>query len=225
MLRIHCLDAAARARLCGTDPLFLFDPKNQENRALSFQEDPTGEAGGNATLLWPLYPRSFRALFLQAFTYGLRNPGARVRESAWRKAICQLRDLLVPGPTGTINLLDLDALGTQTCRKSGLPLRPPVLLHIEKSAVDIGVVALVPGAELFPHHLAGSERAYDFAAPLARVVAHPQHPDLLGLENLTGHPWTATMPDGTSAQVPPGRRLSIAPGVRVYFGAVRGEMR
>lgn len=222
MLQIHCLDAAARARLCGTEPLFLFDPRDASNRALSFAEDPTGEAGGNASLCWPLFPAFFRDLFLQAFTAGLKTPGARVRESVWRKALSQLRDLLVRGPTGAANFFDPAGGPSQRCWKSGQPLQPPTLLRLNLQG-DPKLVALETGTELFPHHLAGRERDYDFSTPLARVIAHPQHPTLRGLENLTEHPWTATMPDGTSAQVPQGKRLSIGPGIKIHFGAVSGE--
>jgi serine/threonine protein kinase len=47
LLKISCLDLPARTMLCGTKPLFIFDPTDKSNEAV---DDP--EAGAYALVLW-----------------------------------------------------------------------------------------------------------------------------------------------------------------------------
>ena len=49
-------DLPARMKLCGREPLFIFDPQDQSNAAVDRDDDPSGEAGANAVQYWPVYP-------------------------------------------------------------------------------------------------------------------------------------------------------------------------
>lgn len=64
---IKCMDVAARVKLYGTDPIFIFDPDNKTNRPVPGIHD-------NANIYWPLYPEQLRQLFIKSFTVGLNNP-------------------------------------------------------------------------------------------------------------------------------------------------------
>lgn len=57
---IRCMDMAARVKLYGTDPVFIFDPNNKTNRPVKGIHD-------NATIYWPLYPEKLRQMFTRAF--------------------------------------------------------------------------------------------------------------------------------------------------------------
>ncbi len=82
---IVCLDLEAMRKLYGTDALFIFDPRHGANR-------PVAGIHNNATLFWNLYPDYLRDAFIRAFTDGLRDPSARVRESEWRSVFARMRD-------------------------------------------------------------------------------------------------------------------------------------
>ena len=72
-----------------------------------------------------------------------------------------------------------------------------------------GLVAVAAGNELHPHHF-DVLLAEDLDHPLARMVAHPRRPHLLGLENLSPHPWTLTLQEGQAIAVAPGETGSLA---------------
>jgi hypothetical protein len=72
-----------------------------------------------------------------------------------------------------------------------------------------GLVAVAAGNELHPHHF-DLLLAEDLDHPLARMVAHPRRPHLLGLENLSPHPWTLTLQEGEAIAVAPGETASLA---------------
>jgi DNA-binding helix-hairpin-helix protein with protein kinase domain len=219
LLGIRCLDLPAKTLLCGTKPLFIFDPDNRENEAVPLEEDPEGigDAGANAVVLWPLYPAFFRDLFIEAFTTGLRDPSRRTQESIWRRAMARLRDLVILcAACNHQNLHDPAAPDTKNCWSCGQKLHRPICLTLGKDAV-----AISPDTRIFPHHI-NPQKPFDFSAPVGEVAQHPQNPAIWGLKNMTSAPWNVTMPDGSSRTVDPGRSVSLAPGVKIHFGLTDG---
>ncbi len=92
ILKIHVFDLHARRELFGNNPVFIFDPSNDTNRAQpnDGQACTSDEAGQNALTYWAIYPNWFNELFLRAFTVGLTQPHERVKESIWKKALARL---------------------------------------------------------------------------------------------------------------------------------------
>ncbi|PIU92828.1 MAG: serine/threonine protein kinase [Armatimonadetes bacterium CG_4_10_14_3_um_filter_66_18] len=212
---IHCFDLPAMNRLYGSDPLFIFDPDDDSNRPVLGYHD-------NAIIYWGVYPQFLRDLFTCAFTKGLRDPqNGRVRESEWRKAFVQLRDTLVYcGGCGAENFHDAERLRAnqpQVCWSCNAALQLPARLRLGQS-----VVMLNHDTQLFPHHLG---KLYDFSAPVAEMSPHPQNANVWGLKNLSADNWTVTRPDGAVTDVPPGRSVGLAAGLKVNLGGVEGEIR
>lgn len=226
MLGIRILDLAARNMLCGTHPLFIFDPKDASNAAVN---DPHG--GKNALKYWPLYPQFFRDAFLRSFTEGIRDPEhGRVREGEWREVLVRLRDSIyycycVQGSaTGVENFFDADAFKQSggkkpLCHQCGKEVSLPYRMRIGRS-----VVMLNNRTNLFPHHV-DDGRPFDFSAPIAEVVPNPNNPQLWGLKNLTKEKWVATLADGSLKEIEPQRSVVLADHVHVSFGKVVGEIR
>ena len=212
---IRCFDLPAMTRLYGTEPIFIFDPADASNRPLPGYHD-------NALAFWPLYPQFFRDLFTRAFTEGIRDPlHGRVRESEWRAALAQLRDLIVYcSNCGTENFYDTaagqDAGVCWSCRQ---PLRWPPRLHIGRQ-----VIMLNHDSRLFPHHLE-QQQLYDFSTAIAAVVQHPSNPAIWGLKNLANRKWVITLSEGAIKEVEPGRSVTLAAGTRLNFGGVEGDIR
>jgi DNA-binding helix-hairpin-helix protein with protein kinase domain len=213
---VACLDAAAQRRLYGTKPVYVADPNDRSNRPVPGRHD-------NLIVFWPVYPGFLKGLFVRAFTDGLADPAARVKESEWQAALAQLRDCIVYCPgCATENFADPQALGSggpPDCWACRRPVTLPPSLHLGRS-----VVMLNHDTRLYPHHADGAG-SYDFSRPVAEVTRHPTNPDVWGLRNLTDAPWACTSASGQVTEVGPGRSVTIAPGTRVRIGAAEGEIR
>lgn len=226
ILSIHAWDPPARAKLFGTEPVFIFDPQNRSNKAVDRKVDPLGEAGANALVYWPIYPQFLRDTFTRAFTAGLKDPEhGRVTEGEWRRVLSQLRDaIFYCASCGKQNFYDPEAVKATAgkpgecwfCKK---PMRLPFRIRVDRS-----VVMLTHDAKLFPHHL-DPTMEFDFSKPAAEVIAHPADPNTWGLKNRTQEKWVATMPDGSIKDVDPGKSVRLADRVKVQFGKVEGEVR
>lgn len=81
-------------------------------------------------------------------------------------------------------------------------------------------IRLTRGARITAADLPGVEGGG--GRTIAEVVANPDRPDVLGLHNQSGQPWTILTSDGKEAAVPPGKRLTIAAGTRINFGGASG---
>lgn len=215
---IGCLDLPAMKKLYGTEALFIFDPKHGANR-------PVAGVHNNAMLFWNLYPDYIREIFTRAFTEGLRDPGARVRESEWRGIFSRMRDqIFYCHNCGAENFLadegDLPSpLARQECWFChGVPAQPMRLILGRHSIV------LNQDTLLYPHHL-DPNRRNDYSEVWAEMVPHPKRPDIWGLKNISGHSWT-TIPStgGSVVEIPAGRSVSLVPGLRVRFGASEGTI-
>lgn len=225
-LAIHSWDAPARKRLYGDEPVFIFDPEDHSNAAVGADEDETGEGGANALAHWALYPGFLKALFIQVFTHGIRDPEhGRVGETRWSRAFARLRDSIFYCRCGRENFYDVEAIRERgghpgTCWSCARELKLPFRIRLAESHV----VMLNHDTSLHPHHFDG-ERLYDFSRPSARVVPHPTQPNQWGLRNEGPEKWTVTLPDSSLRDVEPGRSAPLASGVRIHFGKVTGEIR
>ena len=72
-----------------------------------------------------------------------------------------------------------------------------------------GQVMACTDNELHAHHFNRLE-PLRIDQPLARVVAHPNDPKLLGLQNLSDQPWRATATGGQGYAVHPGKTCNLA---------------
>ncbi len=212
---ISCLDLAAMQKLYGTDPLFIFDPKHGANR-------PVAGIHNNATLFWNFYPDYVRDTFMRAFTEGLIDPAARVRESEWRTVFTRMRDqIFYCHKCGAENFLtsegDLPSpLAEQACWFCHETTIPPMRLRLGSHSIVLNQDTL-----LYPHHL-DVNRRNDYSEVLAEMVPHPTRADIWGLRNVSTQAWTSFPAAGAPIEVPPGKSISLVPGLRVRFGNIEG---
>lgn len=191
----------------GYDPVFVFDPRDERNR-------PTDDV---VVRYWHAYPRFVQDLFTTAFTDGLRDPDARVRESVWVTAMLRLRDLLAECPAcHQTAFVDPDRPG-RPCVRCATALEPLGRLEVGRHRV-----LLAPRSRLWSDHLGGDS---DSASIAGRVEAHPTDPHRFGLRNHTGTTWTATMPGGDCHEVAPGRAVELVDGTLLDFGIAQGRFR
>lgn len=215
---IRVMNLPAMQKLYGSEPVFVFDPDDASNR-------PVPGAQDNALIYWNLYPQSFRDLFTRHFTDGLHNPGSRVRESEWIRAMADLRDALLYCPCGAENFYDrgrIAAHGPASCWACDRPLKLPPRLRVNGS----NVILLNHDTALYPHHVTSSVAEIpDFSTSVAEMSQHPKKPSIWGLKNTSSARWVVTHTDGAMTDVEPGQTVRLSTGVRINFGQVEAEVR
>lgn len=210
--QIKCMDIHAMNKLYGTDPLFIFDPDNKENRPLAGYQD-------NALIFWDLYPQQVRDLFTTAFTLGLSQPNRRITEAKWLETFANLMSGIMICPhCGAEVFYDAskEAAGAaHICWGCQQAVDVPPKMVIGKSTV-----LLMSNTKLYQHHIDGK---YDMETVVGEVVQNPNNPRLWGIKNLSDDNWTYSKADGTQIPVAKGRSAAIAKDSRVDFGQLTGE--
>lgn len=215
---IRCFDAPAKAKIYGTEPVFIYDPNDDSNRPVPGYQD-------NAIELWQIYPQFLQELFIKTFTVGLDNPNERTQETEWRQAMIRLRDSIVYCPRcGAENFYDWEftkASGgkSKPCRSCQADILLPPRISIGKNLVMLNY-----DATLFPHHIDG-QKPFDFSQIVACVNQNPANPSIWGLKNLSDRKWNSTTADGNVREVEPGRSVALAVGTKINFGKETGEIR
>ncbi|MBF0234136.1 MAG: serine/threonine protein kinase [Desulfamplus sp.] len=219
LLSIHCLDLHARNLLCGANPLFIFDPVDQTNRALPDEDDPYGECGCNALFFWPQIPKEIQSLFMKTFTVGLNDPNQRARTSEWRKALIEARDKLFycSRCAWESTYID-DQVGNSagTCLRCGARLQSPLKLIFESKPKH--PVMLNHDTRLYYHHI--SDKTWDIQNSVAELNQHPKL-KIWGLKNTSQRAWNVLFSDGKLQVIEPGRSCPIIPGAQIDFGHKR----
>ncbi|MGD9998189.1 MAG: serine/threonine protein kinase [Ilumatobacteraceae bacterium] len=201
----------AEMQLFGRQPVFIFDPKDESNR-------PAPGVHDAVVANWSIFPRSLQTMFVRAFTRGIVDPrNGRIRESQWRAELVRCRDLLSSCTRcGAANFFDRDRADS-TCWNCSSALSPPVCL-----VFDDATVVLNESTEITAHHV--GRMRYGFDDVVARVTRHPQRPEVWGLTNVGNRPWSATVPDGTTHTVEPGRSVGLVRGMWVQFPTARARL-
>lgn len=200
----------AKLRTFGTEPIFVFDPANASNRPLVGIHD-------SVIMNWARLPRFVQNAFVTAFTDGLRHPHQRPIDTRWLKLMSRLRDsLFTCYKCHMDSFFDVESLQSSEtgCSMCGARNRVPPRLRIGDK-----MLSLSEGFKLFAHHLGG---AYELSPPIAEFTRHESERDLIGLRNLTNHPWSFSDGGGPTREVPPGKSVAFADGRTVRFAKGSG---
>lgn len=214
---IRCLNPAAKRKLYGEEPLFIFDPSDSSNAPVPGEHD-------NPLAHWPIYPQALQNLFTRSFTISLRDPSTRVREEEWKKAMIRLRDSIIYcGRCDRENFYDMDKMKAAggkpgVCWNCQAELQLPPRIRIGTE-----VTMLNRDSALYPHHI-DPDRKYDFSKPMACMNQNPKD-GRWGLKNTGADNWTTTFPDGRIMDIEGGRSVPVAVGIKINFGKVEGEVR
>ena len=213
-LRIHSMDEAAKRRLYGQDPVFVYDPHDTRNRPVPGEQD-------TVIATWRILPESLKTLFVKTFTDGLRNPHMRVRESQWRDALSRVRDAItVCASCGKQNLVEPDG-PPPACWKCGRTVVLPPRLELTCGMGTVRVrrsVFLGPDARIYGHHLVEDPERHDFTDVVGEVSEHPKQRGRYGLTNRGRKAWRIRKDDGSLQEVAPGRTAAIKPGLVLELG-------
>lgn len=210
--QIKCMDIHAMNQLYGTDPLFIFDPDNRDNRPLAGYQD-------NALIFWDLYPQQLKELFTASFTVGLQQPNRRITESKWLETFANLISGIMICPNcGAEVFYDVNKEENgimHTCWSCQKAVPVPTKLVIGRSTI-----LLMSNTKIYRHHIDGG---HDIETAVGEVVQNPSNPNLWGIRNLTKGNWTYIKADGTQIPVQEGRCAAIAKDTKIDFGEMTGE--
>ena len=206
--KIHCMDLAARNKLYGTNPVFIYDPKNTSNRPVKGIHD-------NVIIYWEkIYPQYLKDLFIKAFTVGLNEPSRRVTENEWLDCFSKMLAGIAYCPKcSEENFYDPDKeiqkqnLHCWHCN-SVIPIPAKLVINKKK-------ILITPNTKIFSHYLFDD---YDIETVVAEVVRNPKNPKIWGLKNKTDENWTYLQKNGTSLTVTKDKSATIAHEAKINFG-------
>lgn len=199
-------------QLYGTEPLFIFDPEDDENGPVEGEHDWV-------ILRWRAMPAGLRELFVRSFTKGLNDPDARVVETEWRAAMARLRDAVTTCPACQFEVpLDLGAAATAqpACPCCGKSVPRPTRMTVGRY-----LVSMLPARQLYKHHVEPAA-AITLRDSVATVDVHPNDNTIMGLRNLTPEPWRGRTSDGRPVTIMPDRTVRILDGLGIDFGRREG---
>ncbi|MCR5789526.1 MAG: serine/threonine-protein kinase [Lachnospiraceae bacterium] len=210
--KIRCMDIHAMNRLYGTNPVFIWDPKDLSNRPLAGYQD-------NAIIYWELYPKALKELFIRSFTEGLTEPARRVTENMWLSAFSNLMSgIMICGDCGAEIFFDKykeENDIAHTCWNCHKEIKVPSKLVIGKNNI-----ILTSKTKLYTHHILGN---YDMNTVVGEVAVNPNNPAKWGLKNLSESSWRYEKSDGTQVPVKQGQTAAIAKDVSIDFGEMSGH--
>ncbi|MCL1925388.1 MAG: serine/threonine-protein kinase [Defluviitaleaceae bacterium] len=215
---IACWDDYAKKKLYGSEPIFIFDPVNKENRPMIGVQD-------NAKIFWNMYPRHIHECFINVFTKGLKNrENGRLLEEDWIEAFRVLRESIMICPACGREVIFKEKEGLKCWGKNcEAELPPPPRLKIKLGKRE-RIIVLNPNTKLYTYQLTSHEP--DFIKgdiPLGEMVQSPENPNKWGIRNLSKEPWSCTRKDETK-ETPPGKAFVLNSGIKINFKTATGEL-
>lgn len=201
-----CLTEELERKFYGTEPVFVWDSKNDTNR-------PVRGVHVNEIKFWPIYPKFVRDTFEEAFSQEAMigaDTQHRVTEKKWQEVFTALRDCLATCVCGGETFIDVNAASTQ-CVNCGKDVQRPTILKVKKHNV-----VLQPGKKLYACHTVHDSD--DFKEAKGEIITSRQDPSLVGLKNNSDATWTAILPNGASKPYTNGQVIKLGRGLKISFG-------
>lgn len=201
-----CLTEELERKFYGTDPVFVWDSKNDTNR-------PVRGVHVNEIKFWPIYPKFVRDTFEEAFSHELMvgaDTQHRVTEKKWQEVFTALRDCLARCSCGGETFIDVTQ-STCKCINCGKDIQRPMILKVKKYNV-----VMQPGKSVYACHVVHDSD--NFKEVKGEVITSRQDSSLIGLKNNSDFNWAAILPNGASKLYSNGQVMKLGRGLRVNFG-------
>ena len=194
------LTGSAELEHYGTNPLFIFDPKDRSN-------EPVPGIHGNLIKNWKLYPDYLKDAFTKTFTSGLKNASRRVIPNQWFKLLTRLHSDIAKCQCGFQGFVD--ASSGFACPNCGR----------KAYVMDIGGLSMVlyKGRRLYSDQVIDPD-SEKFSDVVGEVVENKLMPGVMGFKNLSGTKWIVSYDGSETKDVPDGNGTAIADGMTVQFG-------
>jgi hypothetical protein len=86
------------------------------------------------------------------------------------------------------------------------------------------IIMLNHNTQLLNYHIKQSQTTYDTTAVIAKIVQHPQKPNIWGLKNLSSEQWTMTDKNNQLKTINPDQSITLAMGTKINFGQTEGQI-
>ena len=199
-----CMTKEAERKYYGTNPIFILDPMNDQNR-------PIPGSDSNLKRFWPIYPQNIQAAFIRAFSHDVMMKEApRILETEWLDAFFRLRAETGLCPICKREMFYSVTRDSSQCMECHKTIHRPALLKTSRFDLPI-----VPKQKVYLWHL-DSDRN-DIETVIAEVVSNPKDPRILGFRNVSNYTWKVTLPDGAQRPLPPGNIVPAKGGFLINF--------
>lgn len=199
------LDGDTQMRLYGSDPLFVMDPNNAENRP-----DP---AYPNVLRVWPCLPRHMQRMFERAFSQrALHEPNRRPTELEWIRELTRFRSEVVSCGCGNeVFMEDAHAVRCDD-QKCGREVRVPLRAELSGYALPFVTDTRIYRCQTC---VCNPDVALD---PLAWVLQARGDAGVLGVRNISREPWRVVV-DGRAHDVAPGEVVRVTPNMELHINS------
>lgn len=222
VLAIRSFDRPAREKLFGVEPVFIFDPDDNSNEAISdSRHDPLGEAGRTAIPYWQdIYPSVLKKAFIRAFTQGISNTTARLNGRGWIDVLSAARNSLFRCEHCNREVFLDDDRAIRRCWNCTRETGPRFVLGIRDKQIALYVGKSIRNGDI------ADPWQDDASKKFGEIVAHPTDPNVRGLKNNTAVAWVsqAATAGATPVEVPPGKSVPLFHGTSVTAGNLRFQI-
>jgi DNA-binding helix-hairpin-helix protein with protein kinase domain len=213
----QCLTEAMERKMYGEDPIFIFDPDNDTNR-------PVRGVHNNVINAWPRYPKYIQDAFIEAFTKGAKNPGARKTDEWWQRQFVRLKGEIIRchkcKVTAFLSVFKQEG-GELVCPACGN--RHPMPKTISPNGFQLYLFPYDTGSgvKLLQGHTEATSKSLtsaDYLTQTGVVIQNPKDPSRWGIRNAGTKSWFVKKPDEDKAsELEAGKAVAVADGTEIEF--------
>lgn len=209
---VPCLTPTIEKVLYGTDPLFIMDPEDDNNR-------PIEQVHDNVINIWDYLPQYIKDIFIKAFSKeslrGIYVNGQkdypRVKEFEWIKALIRFQNEIVRCPKCRQNDIFIQNSTDTKCDGCGN------LYQVSRKFEFSDYTMIAAKNTIIYRSQLGATNATDALKRVALVVEKEDGSGVLGLKNISDFSFIATAPSGKTKQIEPGRVIPLIPNMVIQI--------
>lgn len=218
------INTESQIKMYGKYPIFIYDPKNAENRP--------DETQGVVEFFWGKYPQFIKDLFITTFTDGLKNPQTgRPRTIIWRKNLLKLRDSVIycSNPEqncGIENFIDSNPSQKNspkeyTCWNCEKKQKVPQKIIISGNGI-FHTVNLNENMYLYKTHI---DNSYNIEIKIGKIECMVKSNEkLIVIRNISSDNWLYSFADKRAEELAPGKAILAKENIRIQFpGGITGK--
>ncbi len=200
-----CMIPEFERRFYGSDPVFIFDPKDKRNEA-----SPNMQR--NAYRLWPMFPEYIRELFTITFSKDT-PPEKRPIEKKWLDAFIRLRgETVLCGKCHEENFIDIGK--TNKCCSCGNVIECSSILKFKKYSVPIYSGAILSAVQ--------TGDTQNLMGIYGCVISNPKNAKMTAIKNTSEFVWNVLTPSGKAVQVKQNELVPAINGLKITIGGNEG---
>jgi DNA-binding helix-hairpin-helix protein with protein kinase domain len=211
-------DIPAKKKVYGENPVFVFDPDNDENRLPDDYEYDTPRK------FWEVCPGVLKDLFIKAFTEGLKNPDKRITEGEWEKVFLELYDNIVSCPNDGAENFWYEGIENFRCWYCKEEINRPISISFN-TCLGRQTLAITLETKILKRNIAPFAEESDKNLVIAEIVQNPKNPSIWGIRNLNSYPLKYLIKDGTEKFADPQKAIPISSAIdKIYFDNTEAEL-